>query len=169
MEWDGVNESESIRDFNFCSTKILRTGDECLKHSYSTRVSLSFSCCFYINYIVLCLDSLFGVCFGYRYVGAKRAVFGAMKSKAWKRLSRRDVPTSRRQLEILTLSFKVRMAQTSRGIGRHTKGGTDFQSRVIQTSRKCPGFVPLFIFWIFSDIRMMFSLLNICIFSFVMF
>ena len=26
MGWDGVNESESIRDFNFCGTKILRTG-----------------------------------------------------------------------------------------------------------------------------------------------
>ena len=49
------------------------------------------------------------------------------------------------------------------------KRGTDFQSRVTQTSRECPGFVPLFIFWIFLDIRMMFSLLNICIFSFVMF
>ena len=27
--------------------------DECLKHSYYTRVSLAFSCCFDINYIVL--------------------------------------------------------------------------------------------------------------------
>ena len=26
MGWEGVNESESIRDFNFCGTKILRTG-----------------------------------------------------------------------------------------------------------------------------------------------
>ena len=26
MGWDGVNESESIRDFNFCGTNILRTG-----------------------------------------------------------------------------------------------------------------------------------------------
>ena len=26
MGWDGVNESESIRDFNFCGTKILRSG-----------------------------------------------------------------------------------------------------------------------------------------------
>ena len=26
MGWDGVNESESIRDFNFCGTKILMTG-----------------------------------------------------------------------------------------------------------------------------------------------
>ena len=26
MGWDGVNESESIKDFNFCGTKILRTG-----------------------------------------------------------------------------------------------------------------------------------------------
>ena len=26
MGWEGVNESEIIRDFNFCGTKILRTG-----------------------------------------------------------------------------------------------------------------------------------------------
>ena len=25
--WEGVNESESIMDFNFCGTKILRIGD----------------------------------------------------------------------------------------------------------------------------------------------
>ena len=55
---------------------------------------------------------------------------------------RRDVSTSRRQLEICTLSFKVRMAQKSRGVvGRHTNKGTEFQSRVTQTSRECPGFV----------------------------
>ena len=39
-------------------------GDECLKHSDYTRVSLAFSCCFGINYIVLVLDSLFSFCFG---------------------------------------------------------------------------------------------------------
>ena len=38
--------------------------DECLKHSDYTRVSLAFSCCFGINYIVLVLDSLFSFCFG---------------------------------------------------------------------------------------------------------
>ena len=37
------------------------------------------------------------------------------------------------------------------GIGRRTSEGTKFQSRVTQTSRKCPGFVLFFIcgyFWI---------------------
>ena len=38
--------------------------DECLKHSDYTRVSLAFSCCFGINYIVLVLDSLFSFFFG---------------------------------------------------------------------------------------------------------
>ena len=128
------------------------------------------------------------------------AVLGAMKSKAWKRLSRRvvptsrrpsittlsqhcrsqqvknvmtsqhrDVSTSRRQLEICTLSFKVRMAQKSRIIGRRTKEGTEFQSRVTQTSRKCPGFVLSFIVWLISDIRMVFLILNTFIVSFIMF
>ena len=32
--------------------------DECLKHSYFTRVSLAFSCCFDIIYIVLGVRSL---------------------------------------------------------------------------------------------------------------
>ena len=32
--------------------------DECLKHSYYTRVSLAFSCCFGFNYIVLGVRSL---------------------------------------------------------------------------------------------------------------
>ena len=34
----------------------------------------------------------------------------------------------------------------NRGIGRRTKRDMDFQSRVTQTSRECPRFVPLFIF-----------------------
>ena len=34
--------------------------------------------------------------------------------------------TSRRQLEICTLSFKVRMVQNSGGIGRRTNEGTEF-------------------------------------------
>ena len=29
----------------------------------------------------------------------------------------------------------------NRGIGRRTRKGTEFQSRLIETSRKCPGFV----------------------------
>ena len=55
------------------------------------------------------------------------------------------------------------------GIGRRTNRGTGFQSRVTRSSRKCPGFVPLFMFLIFSDIITMFSLLNDFIFSFIMF
>ena len=39
-------------------------GDECLKHSYYTRISLAFSYCFGIIYIVLVLDLLFSVYFG---------------------------------------------------------------------------------------------------------
>ena len=59
---------------------------------------------------------------------------------------RRDVVTSRRQLEICTSSFKVRMAQKSGEIGRRTNEGTEFQSRVTQTSKECPGFVLFLIF-----------------------
>ena len=47
--------------------------------------------------------------------------------------------------------------------------GTEFQGRVTQTSRKCPGFVLSFIVWLFSDIRMVFLILNIFLFSFIMF
>ena len=62
---------------------------------------------------------------------------------------RRDVATSRRQLEICTSSFKVRRAQKSGAIGRRTNEGMEFQSRVTQTSKKCPGFVLFLIFcWI---------------------
>ena len=82
---------------------------------------------------------------------------------------RRDVATSRRQLEICTLSFKVQMVQKSGGIERRTNEGTEFQSRVTQTSRKCPGFVLSFIVWLFSDIRMVFLILYIFFFSFIMF
>ena len=83
---------------------------------------------------------------------------------------RRDISTSRRQLENCIPSFKAAgVLKLGYWGGRRTKRGTDFQSRVTQTSRECSEFVPLFIFWIFSNIRMMFSLLNICIFSFVMF
>ena len=34
----------------------------------------------------------------------------------------------------------------NQGIGRRTNGGTEFQSRVTQTSKKCPGFVLFLIF-----------------------
>ena len=134
------------------------------------------------------------------------AVFGAMGSKARKRLSRRDVPTSRRlhvatsqrhdvestmqkstsrnvvtaqrrdvatsrrQLEICTLSFKVRMAQKSGGRreayeqrhGIPERSDTDYEGVL--------GICTVSHSWIFFlDIRMMFLILNIFIFSFIMF
>ena len=55
------------------------------------------------------------------------------------------------------------------GIGRRTNEGTEFESRVTQTSRKCPRFALSFIVWLFSDIRMMFLILNTFFFSFIMF
>ena len=81
---------------------------------------------------------------------------------------RRDVATSRRQLEICTSSFKVRMAQKSgdqeaheRGHGIREQSDTDFE--------EVPGICTVFHFWIFLDIRMMFLILNIFIFSLSMF
>ena len=111
----------------------------------------------------MCLDSLFGVCFGYRYVGAKRAVFRAMKSKAWNRLSRRDVPTSRRphvatsqRRDVSSRSepyhLKYGWLRLQRGDRKGTKRGTDFQSRVTQTSRECPGLYRFSFFLIFLDL-----------------
>ena len=55
------------------------------------------------------------------------------------------------------------------GMERRTNEGTEFQSRVTQTSRKCPGFVLSLIVWLFSDIRMAFLILNTFFFSFIMF
>ena len=66
--------------------------------------------------------------------------------------------------------FKVRMGRLQEGgIERRTDEGTESQSRATQTSRKCPGFVLSFIVFIFSDMRMMFLLLNTFIISFIMF
>ena len=95
--------------------------DECLKHSYYTRVGLSFSHLFYINYIVFMVRSLI-------WCLVWMQVYWSEKSSCWKKVleqwgseqgsdchvatsPRRDVATSRRQLEICTLSFKVRMVQ----------------------------------------------------------
>ena len=94
--------------------------------------------------------------------------FGAMGSKARKWLSRRDVPMSRRPHVATSQRHNVgstmqkstiRNVATSqrrdvstgsalhhlkhewfgrRGIGRRTNEGTEFQSRVTQTSKKCP-------------------------------
>ena len=146
---------------------------------------------------------LFGVWFGCRYIGAKRAAVGssfwsngekskevtvtsrrpnvvtsprrdAPTSRCWvnnaevNKWKRRDVPTSRRQLEICTSSFKVRMAQKSgyreaheRGHGIPEQSDTNFE--------EVPGICTVFHLWIFLDIRMMFLILNIFIFSLSMF
>ena len=76
---------------------------------------------------------------------------------------RRDVPTSRRQLEICTSSFKVQMAQKlgyreayERGHGIPEQSDIDFE--------EVPRICTVFHFWIFLDIRMMFLILNIFIF-----
>ena len=85
----------------------------------------------------------------------------AEQSKEWQ--PRHDVTKSRRRVN----NAKVNNSATSRrhhvatsarksashhlmygrlgneGIGKRTRGGTDFQSKRIQTSRECPGFVPL--------------------------
>ena len=79
---------------------------------------------------------------------------------------RGNFATSTRDLHLSILKYE---RLKNGGIERRRKEGTELQSRLTQTSRKCPGFVPLFIFGIFSDIGMMFSSLNIFIFSFVMF
>ena len=104
------------------------------------------------------------------------AFLEAMGSKARKWLSRRDVPTSRRPhvatsprcdvgstmqkstiRNVMTLQRRDVGTGSShhhlkhewfgiRGIGRSTNDGTKFQSRVTQTSMKCPGFVLFLIF-----------------------
>ena len=121
----------------------LRQSDECLKHSYYTRVGLSFSRLFYINYIVFVARSL-------NWCLVWMQVYWSEKSSCWKQIleqwgskqgsdchvatsqrrdvstsrrcnvassQRRDVATSRRQLEICTLSFKVRMVQREKERG----------------------------------------------------
>ena len=77
------------------------------------------------------------------------AFLEAMGSKARKWLSRRDVPTSRRRRDVGTGSAHHHLKHEwfrIRGIGRRTNEGTEFQSRVTQTSKKCPGFVLFLIF-----------------------
>ena len=55
------------------------------------------------------------------------------------------------------------------GIGRRTKGGTNLQKQIDTNFEKVPGIVSLLIFWIFLDIKMIFLILDIFIFSFIMF
>ena len=123
------------------------------------------------------------------------ASFGAMGIRARKRLPRRDVSTSRRlhvatsprrdvstsrRLHVATLQrrdvssrsapYHLKYEWFRKGGNREgTNEGTEFQSRVTRTSRKCPGFVLSFIVWLFSDIRMAFLILNTFFFSFIMF
>ena len=55
-------------------------------------------------------------------------------------LQRRDVSTRSAPHHLKHQWFR------NRGIGRRTNEGTEFQSRVTQTSKKCPGFVLFLIF-----------------------
>ena len=71
-------------------------------------------------------------------------------------LKRRDASKSRR-LNVATLQRRDVSSRSAphhlkyewlinQGIGRRTNEGTEFQSRVTQTSKKCPGFVLFLIF-----------------------
>ena len=100
-----------------------------------------------------------------RDVPASRRWVNNAEVNKWKR---RDVPTSRRRLEICTSSFKVRMAQKGghreayeRRHGIPEQSDTNFE--------EVPEICTVSQFWIFLDIRMMFLILNIFIFSFGMF
>ena len=55
------------------------------------------------------------------------------------------------------------------GIGKRTRRSTEFQSQRIQTSKECPGFIPLSILLdIIEDMMMMFLRLDTLFFSFMM-
>ena len=85
---------------------------------------------------------------------------------------RRDVTTSRRHhvsSKICTSSFKVRMAQKL-GYRETYERRHGFPEQSDTVFEEVPGTCTTFhFFWRFSDIRTMFSLLNIFIFSFIMF
>ena len=97
------------------------------------------------------------------------AVFGTMRSRQGSDCHVATSPRRDVSLKICTSSFKVRMAQKlgyreayERRHGFPEQSDTDFE--------EVPGTCTAFhCFWIFSDIRMMFALLNIFIFSFIMF
>ena len=124
----------------------------------------------------------------YRYDGAKRTTFGCSfwnnEEQARNSLSRRDVgstiqkstirqrrdvTTSRRQLENLHLIIKC---QTARKLG-HGEAYDQRHEIPEQSStvfEEVHGiFVSFFVFLTFWDIRTMFSVLNDFIFSFIMF
>ena len=85
----------------------------------------------------------------HRDVPASRRWVNNAEVNKWKR---RDVPTSRRRIEICTSSFKVRMAQKGGGHQKAYEQGTEFYSRVTQTSRKCPRFVLFLSFGYWNDV-----------------
>ena len=161
-------------------------GDECLKHSYYTRVSFLFSGLFYSNFIVFVARLLIW-CFVWLQVHwSKKGSFWKHFWKQWgakqesgchvATFQRHDIPTSRhphvatsprRDVGSTMQKSTIRNVMTLqrrdvgtgsahhhlkhewfgiRGIGRHTNEGTEFQSRVTQTSKKCPGFVLFLIF-----------------------
>ena len=80
---------------------------------------------------------------------------------------RGNVATSARVLHPSILKYEW---LRNRGIGRRTKRGTNLQKQSDTDFERVPGIVSLFIFfWIFLDIKMMFLILDIFIFSFIMF
>ena len=87
---------------------------------------------------------------------------------------RRDVTTSRRH-HVATSTRKsashhlMRDGSEIRASGGVRTEARFFKSRVTLLLRKFPGFVPLFVFLIFWDIRTMFSVLNNLFCSFIMF
>ena len=97
------------------------------------------------------------------------------KEQLWKRVleqwgSEQGSECQRRDVSSRSAPYHLKYEWfRNQGIERRTNEGTEFESRVTQTSRKCPGFVLLLICLIFSDIRMMFLILNIFLFSFIMF
>ena len=108
--------------------------DECLKHSYYTRVGLSFSRLFYINYVVFVVRSLI-------WCLVWMQVYWSEKSSCWKHvleqwgseqgsdchvatLQRRDVSSRSAPYNLKYEWFR------NRGIERGTNEGTEFQSRV---------------------------------------
>ena len=79
---------------------------------------------------------------------------------------RLHVATSTRDLNPSILKYGWLRNQ---GIGRRTKRGTNLQKQSDTDFEGVPGIVLIFIFWIFLDIKMMFLILDIFMFSFIMF
>ena len=79
---------------------------------------------------------------------------------------RGNVATSTRDLHPSILKYGW---LRTRGIGRRTKRGTNLQKQSDTDFEGVPGIVSLSFFWIFLDIKMMFLILDIIIFSFIMF